>query len=138
MVGEPVTSARRGVAWMRPLCACPAAVAVRRVRRGAARAERGAGLVLVEPARPGYAQVAAVREDPRSPVSVEDGREPAHALRGVPAAHGVEAHVDGFARVALSRRRGLRHGRAGRTWRACPPAPGRGTRYGRRCTHART
>src|SRR2546429_4587718 len=62
MVGEPVTSARRGAAWMRPLCACPAAVAVRRVRRAAARAEGGAGLVLVEPARPGYVQVAAQQD----------------------------------------------------------------------------
>src|SRR2546423_993978 len=78
-------------------------------------------------------RVAAVREDPRPPVPVEHGREPAQALRGVPAAHRVEAHVDGFARVALAHRRGLRHGRAGRTWLACPPAPGRGTRYGRRC-----
>src|SRR3954464_11957889 len=49
----------RGAAWMRPLSARPAAVAVGRVRRCAARAEGGAGLMLVESPRPGYVEVAA-------------------------------------------------------------------------------
>jgi hypothetical protein len=60
-------------------------------------------------------RLAAVREDPWPPVGVEDGREPAHAVRGVPAAHGVEAHVDGFARVpSPKRRRTCSRARSGR------------------------
>jgi hypothetical protein len=41
-------------------------------------------------------------EDPRSTIGIEDGPEPADALSGVPAAHRVEADVDGFAPVALA------------------------------------
>ena len=51
--------------------------------------------------------LAAVGKDPRPPAAVEDGGEPAQALRGVPAAQGVEAHVDGLARVALARASGM-------------------------------
>jgi pimeloyl-ACP methyl ester carboxylesterase len=53
--------------------------------------------------------VGAVGEDPRPPIRVEDGREAAHALGGVAAAHRVEGHAHGVAPVALARGHGFRH-----------------------------
>src|ERR687893_652906 len=113
---------------MRPVGAPPAAVAVGRAGRAATGAQCGPRLVLA----------AAVGKDPRPAIGVEDGTEPADALRRVPAAPGVEAHVDGVTRVALACRRGVSHRWGARTSDACFRAPGRGTRCGRRCSCART